>query len=88
MFLGCSEDGESTEQVFPASLVLSSQIPGYNGSKVDTKEKVEVTFPINVSGLTPTWNNGFGRSSCWSLSLIDVVLLYTNWCSIIVIIPL
>ena len=48
MFLGCSEDGESTEQVFLASLVISSQIPGYNGSNVDTKERVEVIFPINV----------------------------------------
>lgn len=44
----CSEDEEDPEQVFPASLVISSQIPGYNGSKVDTKEMVEVIFHINV----------------------------------------
>lgn len=48
MFLGCSEDGENTEQVFTASLVISSQIPGYNGSKVDSNERVVVIFPINV----------------------------------------
>ena len=32
----------------PASRVLSSQITGYHGSEVDSKETVELIFPINV----------------------------------------
>ena len=44
----CSEDEEDPEQIFLASLVISSQISGYNGSDVNTKEKVEVIFHINV----------------------------------------
>ena len=42
----CSE-GEA-EDIFPATRVLSSQIPGYDGGEVDTNETVEVMFPINV----------------------------------------
>ena len=36
------------EDTLPASCVLSSQIPGYDGGEVDTNETVEVMFPINV----------------------------------------
>ena len=42
----CSED--DPEETFPASRVISSQILGYDGGEVDTKERVEVTFPVNV----------------------------------------
>ena len=31
-----------------ASLVFSSQIPGYDGLEVDTTESVEITFPLIV----------------------------------------
>ena len=40
-------EGE-VEDTLPASRVLSSQIPGYDGGEVDTNETVEVMFPINV----------------------------------------
>ena len=40
-------EGE-VEDTLPASRVLSSQIPGYDGREVDTKETVEVIFPVNV----------------------------------------
>ena len=40
-------EGE-VEDTLPASCVLSSQIPGYDGGEVDTNETVEVMFPINV----------------------------------------
>ena len=36
------------EETFPASRVISSQIIGYNGEEVDSSERVEVTFPVNV----------------------------------------
>ena len=36
------------EEFLPASRVLSSQIPGYDGGEVDTNETVEVMFPLNV----------------------------------------
>ena len=38
----------STSETSSASLVLSSQIPGYDGGEVDTNEKVELSFPIKV----------------------------------------
>ena len=37
------------EETFPASRVISSQILGYDGGEVDSKEKVEVLFPVHVS---------------------------------------
>ena len=40
---------EEAEETFPASRVISSQILGYDGGEVDSKEKVEVIFPVNVS---------------------------------------
>ena len=46
MTLLYSED--EPEETFPASRVISSQILGYDGGEVDTKERVEVTFPVNV----------------------------------------
>ena len=46
MILDCSED--DPEETFPASRVISSQILKYGGDKVDTKEMVEVIFPVNV----------------------------------------
>ena len=36
------------EETIPASLVISSQIPGYDGEEVDTTERVELTFPLLV----------------------------------------
>ena len=36
------------EDTLPASRVLASQIPGYDGGEVDTNETVEVMFPITV----------------------------------------
>ena len=53
MILGCSED--DPEETFPASRVISSQILGYNGGKVDTEEMVEVIFPVNVSMCFHAW---------------------------------
>ena len=47
MILFYSED--EPEQSFPASRVISSQILGYKGGEVDSKEKVQVIFPVNVS---------------------------------------
>ena len=46
MVLCCSEDDR--EETFPASRVISSQIYGYDGGKVDAKERVEGIFPVNV----------------------------------------
>ena len=46
-FLAVYREGE-VEDTLPASHVLSSQIPGYDGREVDTKEKVELIFPVNV----------------------------------------
>ena len=42
-----SED--EPEETFPASRVISSQILGYDGREVNSKERVKVTFPVNVS---------------------------------------
>ena len=36
------------EENFPASQMISSQILGYDGGEVDSKEKVEIMFPLNV----------------------------------------
>ena len=36
------------EETFAASRVISSQILGYDGGEVDSKEKVEVIFPLTV----------------------------------------
>lgn len=36
------------EDTLAASLVLSSQIPGYDGGEVATNETVEIMFPVNV----------------------------------------
>ena len=47
IFLPAYSAGE-VEDTLPASRVLSSQIPGYDGGEVDTNETVEVMFPINV----------------------------------------
>ena len=44
------------EGTLPASRVLASQIPGYDGGEVDTNETVEVMFPLNV--------RKYLRSSC------------------------
>ena len=46
MILFYSED--SPEETFPASRVISSQILGYSGGEVDSNERAEVTFPVNV----------------------------------------
>ena len=47
MILLCSE-GEP-EETLPASRVISSQILGYDGREVNSKERVEVIFPVHVS---------------------------------------
>ena len=47
MILLYSED--EPEETLPASRVISSQIIGYDGGEVDSKERVEVIFPIHVS---------------------------------------
>ena len=39
---------EEAEDISPASLVLSSQILGYDGQEVDSSENVTINFPINV----------------------------------------
>ena len=40
---------EEEAETFPASRMISSQILGYDGREVDSKEKVEVIFPVHVS---------------------------------------
>ena len=47
--LMCSSSSLSNE-VIPGSLVISSQISGYDGGEfnMDTNESVELTFPIKV----------------------------------------
>lgn len=40
------ENGQ--EKQFPATLVVSSQIPGYRGGEVNTSATVDITFPIKV----------------------------------------
>ena len=47
MTLLYSED--EPEETFPASSVISSQIIGYDGGEVNSKERVEVLFPVHVS---------------------------------------
>ena len=47
MILFYSED--EPEEAIPASRVISSQILGYDGREVDTKERAQVIFPVNVS---------------------------------------
>ena len=47
MILFYSED--EPEETFPASRVISSQILGYDGREVNSKERVEVLFPVHVS---------------------------------------
>lgn len=51
-FLAVYREGEA-EGTFPASRVLSSQISGYDGREVDSRETVEMIFPINVSMYLP-----------------------------------
>ena len=46
-FLPAYSAGE-VEDTLPASRVISSPIPGYDGGEVDTSETVEVMFPLNV----------------------------------------
>ena len=46
MILFYSED--EPEETFPVSRVISSQILGYDGGEVDSSERVEVIFPVNV----------------------------------------
>ena len=38
-------------KTFPASLVVSSQLPGYTGGEVNTSTRVEIMFPIKVKSL-------------------------------------
>ena len=47
MILLYSED--EPEETLPASRVISSQIIGYDSGEVDSKERVEVLFPVHVS---------------------------------------
>ena len=47
MILLYSED--EPEETLPASSVISSQILGYDGREVNSKERVEVLFPVHVS---------------------------------------
>lgn len=41
-------EGKESDSLQTASSVLSSQIAGYHGQEVDSKETVELIFPINV----------------------------------------
>ena len=43
-----SEGTPVKPQSRPASLVVSSQIPGYSGGEVNTSATVNITFPIKV----------------------------------------
>ena len=54
-FLPVCREGEA-EDSLPASRVLSSQIPGYDGGEVDTNETVEVMFSINVRKYWYLWS--------------------------------
>ena len=47
MTLLYSEDEQ--EETLPASRVMSSQILGYDGREVNSKERVEVLSPLHVS---------------------------------------
>ena len=37
------------EETFLASRVISSQILGYDGGEVNSNERVEAIFPVNIS---------------------------------------
>ena len=47
----CSSSSGPSNEVTPGSLVISSQISGYDGGEfnMDTNESVELTFPIKVN---------------------------------------
>ena len=44
------------EETQAASLVFSSQIPGYDGGEVNTTETVEITFPLIVRNCMRTFS--------------------------------
>ena len=48
MFHGLVHSDVEAEETQAASLVFSSQIPGYDGGEVNTTETVEITFPLIV----------------------------------------
>ena len=43
-----TEEESLKPEISPASLVVSSQIPGYSGGEVNTSATVNITFPIKV----------------------------------------
>ena len=47
MILLYSED--EPEETLPASRVISSKILGYDGGEVNSNERVEAIFPVNIS---------------------------------------
>ena len=59
---------EEAEDISPASLVLSSQILGYDGRGVDSSDRVTMTFPINVRTCSPLPHKCMYVADCWECS--------------------
>ena len=55
MFHGLVHSDVEAEETQAASLVFSSQIPGYDGGEVNTTETVEITFPLIVRNCMHTF---------------------------------
>ena len=56
MFHGLVHSDVEAEETQAASLVFSSQIPGYDGGEVNTTETVEITFPLIVRNCMHTFD--------------------------------
>ena len=56
MFHGLVHSDVEAEETQAASLVFSSQIPGYDGGEVNTTETVEITFPLIVRNCIHTFS--------------------------------
>ena len=56
MLHGLVHSDVEAEETQAASLVFSSQIPGYDGGEVNTTETVEITFPLIVRNCMRTFS--------------------------------
>ena len=75
MILLYSED--EPEETLPASRMISSQIIGYDSGEVDSKERVEVLFPVHVSlcfmpAIIYSWQTAL--SQCHYVMIMDGIM--------------
>ena len=72
MLHGLVHSDVEAEETQAASLVFSSQIPGYDGGEVNTTETVEITFPLIVRNCMRTFSYFLG-AACGSPYIVFIL---------------